>query len=159
MSRFTFTEPGDSDFPECPIGMWPARCIDIVDHGEEPTQYGPKLKISFVFQVAAGDGATYFLRKKMPFNAKLHKNSMMGQTLKSWLGAKPNPGEGIEDLYQLGAQVNVSHDPKDDGDGVWVNIEHVLPAGGMAMPKMDLTSYNIPDGSTERMGVSIIHSP
>ena len=150
MSHLKF--PAD-DYPECPAGLWPATCIDVVDFGLEDTDYGPTYKIGLVFQVNV-DKEVYYLRKKMPF--KSHPRSTMGKTVKSWTGSLPKKDEDPADYYRKQAQINVIHEPKIDGDGVWVNIDSVLPAGNVEIPRIDLEGYRIPDGG-ENQGQSVIH--
>lgn len=142
MSRLTFSDSSGGYSP-CPAGLHPGVCIDILDHGIEASPWGDRHMVSFVFKVEV-DGEVYFPRKKMKFSN--HEKSNMGQMIRSWTGSLPSPGEDPDIYYEKTAQINIIHDERADGNGVWANIDSVLPAGNIEVDK-DIAGYSVPDES------------
>lgn len=137
---------GSRNYTPHPKGPAIATCIDVVDMGmQESTFQGVtkmKPKVRFVFvtskQVEVEKDGQTIMRNAIisaRFTASLHENSALRPWLTSWLGDDVTEIE-LEDLIGMGAQINVTHTPKEDGSGVWDNIAAIMPVPeGFPLPE------------------------
>jgi hypothetical protein len=105
------------DFVPAPEGMHSAVCVDALDLGEQETPWGPKHKVSLVWEIAARmeDGKPFTVRKW--YTASLNEKSNLYKDLCSWRGrdftAEELKGFDIEKVVGAQCQVFVQHTQKD----------------------------------------------
>lgn len=132
---------GDYETP--PAGLHQAVCIDVVDLGLQPTQWGDKHKVRIVWIIEAQDSFGRPFKVFQTYTNTLgggNKVSALRGALESWRG-KPFTKEELEgfDLDQvIGAncQLQVIH-KAGDGGKVWANVQAIVPLGKHT-PKMRL---------------------
>lgn len=117
-----------STFDPCPEGLWSGVCIDVVDKGMCPTDYGPKHKIQLRWVADAEprrkDGKPYMVTGK--FNLSMGKKSKLRPALELWRG-KPFTDEeafkfDIETLIGAPCQLQVAQKQGDDGPYAFVQV-------------------------------------
>lgn len=136
------------DFEKCPLGIFPAICVDVVDLGEVETPFkwekGPQMgqpkvqhQIQLIWQVAAEDedGNPVFRdddtmhRLSKFYNLSLNENATLRKDLDRWRG-KPftdaELAEGWDVEAVIGAQCQLNVVQNDKGKVV---VESVLPKG------------------------------
>lgn len=131
--------------------VWPAPdtgdanavCIDVIELGDETTDYGDgpvtRKKMRLLFQVEQRDDEGRPIRVGKKYTRSIHEKSTLRKDLKSWRGADLTAEELADGTFDvdkvIGAQARllISHTPKNDGtDGVWANIDAVMqPADGV----------------------------
>jgi hypothetical protein len=85
---------GKKDFDPCPEGPQQLVCVDVVDLGILPTQYGDKPKVRVVFYTADIDPITQKpYRVSGQYTNSLHEKAGLRKTLESWWGRKLTPEE------------------------------------------------------------------
>ena len=145
-----------------PEGLWPAICVDEVDLGLQPTQWGPKYKVELRFQLDVTDddgkslvdpknGHPYIVRQR--FTASLGEKSKLRPILESWRSKKFTKAEleafDIGVLVGVCAQVQVVHNVADDGE-VYGNISAIVPYP-KGVPKLTVDpSYTREKDRTQR---------
>jgi hypothetical protein len=141
-------DSGNTEFEKCPLGVWPAIAVDVIDLGEVETPFkwekGPlagqtkiQHQIQVVWQVDAEtedetparreDGTMHRLSKF--YNLTLNENATLRKDLDRWRG-KPFTNEQLEQGWDvesiIGAQCQLNVVENDKGKVV---VESVLPRG------------------------------
>ncbi len=129
-----YSSAGDSKaFEPAPEGLWPVVCVDIVDKGIVQTQWGPKNKIQFRWQLgeSAGvrdDGQPWLVVRQ--FNNSLFKLADLCKFLTRWRGRAFTDAEltqfDLETVLGAVGLANIVHHEADDGT-VYANVDTVLP--------------------------------
>jgi hypothetical protein len=109
-------------FAPAPEGLWDGMCIDVVDKGIVPTQWGPKHKVQFRWVVNAEpkrtDGKPHMI--SMSYNNTLDEKSNLRKMLELWRGRKFTPEElkkfDLETTLNAPCQIQVAQDMGEDGD-------------------------------------------
>ena len=118
------------DFPLAPDGLQDAVLVDVVDLGELDTPWGPKHKLSLVFELeeTTSEGKCYIVTKRYTWS--LNEKSNLRKDLERWRGAKfthkdLESGVNLEAIIGLNATLFVSHNETDEK--IYANIETILP--------------------------------
>lgn len=140
-----------------PAGTYPARCIEVIDLGTQPTRKEPsrKVRIGWVLLDAdtrMKDGRPFLITSH--FNLYMSKKAFLRVSVESWRG-KPLTDEEAEtfDLETLLGKpciLGVVH--TQDGDKVWANVSSISPPmKGMKVPEADLgpTFFSLDDFDQE----------
>ena len=122
-----------------PEGLHPSVCCDVVDLGEQQTDWGPKPKIELRFLLDEVNPETQKpFEVRARFANSLHKKARLRQVLETWRNkrftADELQGWDLEKLIGACAQVQIVHAPGDEGR-VWANIQAVVPFP-KGMPKL-----------------------
>lgn len=118
------------NFQPCPEYTGSAVCVDITPLKTVQTQYGPKEKFRFVFEIGdTKDDGTPWCVWSAPFTPSYHENSALRPFLKKWMGREMTPEEAkefdLESLLGRAAHITVIHEHS-DGE-VYANIALIQP--------------------------------
>ena len=118
------------NFQPCPEYTGSAVCVDITPLKTVQTQYGPKEKFRFVFEIGdTKDDGTPWCVWSAPFTPSYHENSALRPFLKKWMGREMTPEEAkefdLESLLGRPAHITVIHEHS-DGE-VYANIALIQP--------------------------------
>lgn len=122
-------------WPLCPEGPQQVVCVDVVDLGILPTDYGDKPKVRLVFQSAAIDDASGSpFQVSQQLTASLHEKATLSKVVEGWLGRKLTNEDretGISEDSLIGANgwANIVHNEGNNGK-TYANINGLMP-----MPK------------------------
>jgi hypothetical protein len=113
---------GKKTFKPAPEGLWDGVCIDVVDKGFVPTQYGPKHKVQFRWVVEAtpkrSDGKPHMISWSYPIS--LDERAGLRQMLETWRGRAFTKEEvkkfDLETVLGAQCQIQVTHKEGTDGD-------------------------------------------
>jgi hypothetical protein len=118
------------EYPIPEEGIFDAVCVDAVELGTVETPWGPKEKITLMFELDAEDedGNRYVVGKR--FTKSLNEKSNLRQDLERWRNRKFKPQElkngfDLESLIGVSAIVFISHNVTDKR--TYANIESILP--------------------------------
>jgi hypothetical protein len=118
------------NFQPCPEYTGPAVCVDVTPLKTVQTQFGPKEKFRFVFEIgeAKEDGASWCVWSA-PFTPSYHENSALRPFLRKWMGRELSPDEikdfDTESLLGRAAHITVIHEHS-DGE-IYANIALIQP--------------------------------
>ena len=120
----SFTPPSE--------GLHQAVCVDVVDLGMQQTQWGEKHKCRIVWQIEeitdAGNRQTLIKQYTISLNPKAN----LRKDLETWRGRKFTEAElagfDLEELIGANCQIQVVHNPMDDGR-IFANVQAIVPAG------------------------------
>jgi|ERR1051325_17953 hypothetical protein len=97
-------------------GLYPAVCVDVVDEGYKPTQFGDKHKVRFVFQIDEQTSKGYRHTVSSWFNLSMHENSSLRKFLEAWRGRpftdqeiNQPPGFDLESVIGKPCTLNIVH--------------------------------------------------
>lgn len=121
------------EYTPAPEGLHAAVCCDVVELGMQPTPWGEKEKVEIRWQIeeinADNGNKPFDVRKR--FTLSLHEKANLRITLETWRARKFSDEElegfDLEKLIGVNCQVQVMHNPRDDG-GVFANVQAVVPA-------------------------------
>lgn len=118
------------NFQPCPEYNGSAVCVDVTPLKTVQTQYGPKEKFRFVFEIGdTKDDGTPWCVWSAPFTPSYHENSALRPFLKKWMGREMTPEEAkefdLESLLGRPAHITVIHEHS-DGE-VYANIALIQP--------------------------------
>ena len=120
----------NGNFKPCPEYTGPAVCVDVTPLKTVQTQFGPKEKFRFVFEIAEtkDDGSRWCLWSA-PFTPSYHENSALRPFLRKWMGRDLTAAEidtfDTEQMLGRTANVTVIHEHS-DGE-VYANIALITP--------------------------------
>ncbi|MEI6074428.1 MAG: hypothetical protein WCS94_02565 [Verrucomicrobiota bacterium] len=118
------------NFQPCPEYTGPAVCVDVTPLKTVQTQYGPKEKFRFVFEIGeTKDDGSRWCVWSAPFTPSYHENSALRPFLRKWMGRELSPAEiakfDTEDLLGRPAHLTVIHEHS-EGE-VYANIALITP--------------------------------
>jgi len=118
------------NFQPCPEYTGSAVCVDVTPLKTVQTQYGPKEKFRFVFEIGElKEDGTPCCVWSAPFTPSYHENSALRPFLKKWMGREMSADEAkdfdIESLLGRTAHITVIHEHS-DGE-VYANIALIQP--------------------------------
>lgn len=121
-----------TEYPLAPDGLQDAVLVDVVDLGELDTPWGPKHKLSLVFELeeATPEGKHYIVVKRYTWS--LNEKSNLRKDLERWRSAKFTKkelenGVDMEAFIGLNATLFVSHNESEEHGKTFANIETILP--------------------------------
>jgi len=120
----------NKQYPIPDEGIYNAVAVDVVDIGKVETPWGPKEKVTIMFELDAEDeGGNRFVVGKR-FTKSLNEKSNLYKTLTQWRSRKFKPQElkngfDLESLIGVSAIVYISHNETDKR--TYANIQSVLP--------------------------------
>lgn len=118
------------NFQPCPEYTGPAVLVDVTPLKTVQTQYGPKEKFRFVFEIGEtkDDGSPWCVWSA-PFTPSYHENAALRPFLKKWMGRELSATEiksfDIEELLGRPANLTVIHEHS-NGE-VYANIALIQP--------------------------------
>ena len=118
------------NFQPCPEYTGPAVCVDVTPLKTVQTQYGPKEKFRFVFEISqAKEDGTPWCVWSAPFTPSYHENSALRPFLRKWMGRELSADEvkefDTESLLGRTAHITVIHEHS-EGE-VYANIALIQP--------------------------------
>ncbi len=118
------------NFKPCPEYTGPAVLVDVTPLKTVQTQYGPKEKFRFVFEIGeTKDDGTPWCVWSAPFTPSYHENSALRPFLRKWMGRELSPAEvekfDLEEMIGRPAHIMVIHEHS-DGE-VYANIALITP--------------------------------
>lgn len=118
------------NFQPCPEYTGSAVCVDATPLKTVQTQYGPKEKFRFVFEIGeTKDDGTPWCVWSAPFTPSYHENSALRPFLRKWMGREMTAEEvkefDTESLLGRPAHITVIHEHS-DGE-VYANIALITP--------------------------------
>lgn len=113
-----------------PVGLHAGVCVDFIDEGFKPTQFGEKHKVRYVFQIEEKNSKGYRHTVSAWFNLSLHENSSLRQFLEQWRGRpfaeseinRP-PGFDLESVIGVPCTLNIIHN--DSNGKTYANISSI----------------------------------
>jgi len=113
-----------------PVGLHAGVCVDYIDEGFKPTQFGEKHKVRYVFQIEEKNSKGYRHTVSAWFNFSMHENSSLRQFLEQWRGRpfteaeinKP-PGFDLESVVGVSCALNIIHN--DSNGKTYANISSI----------------------------------
>lgn len=131
-----------TEFKPAPADLHLGICVQVIDLGTHTTDFvNPKtgkkitkheVRLAFELPNAKMENGDPFLVSQK-WNASLHEKAKFRPILESWRGAAFTANEtaafDMKNLLGKAAMVNVVHNPKADGSGVWVNITALAKVG------------------------------
>lgn len=126
------------NFQPCPEYTGPAVCVDVTPLKTVQTQYGPKEKFRFVFEIGqTKEDGTPWCVWSAPFTPSYHENSALRPFLRKWMGRELSPEEtktfDTEDMLGKAAHITVIHEHS-EGE-VYANIALIQPDKSAQPPK------------------------
>ena len=118
------------NFEPCPEYTGRAVCVDVTPLKTVQTQYGPKEKFRFVFEIEKQreDGSAFCVWSQ-PFTPSYHENAALRPFLRKWMGRELTQDElktfDTEDMLHRPAHITVIHEHS-DGE-VYANIALIQP--------------------------------
>ncbi len=118
------------NFQPCPEYTGSAVCVDVTPLKTVQTQFGPKEKFRFVFEIGdLKDDSTPWCVWSAPFTPSYHENSALRPFLRKWMGRELSPAEisnfDTEEMLGRTAHITVIHE---HGEGeVYANIALIQP--------------------------------
>ena len=118
------------NFQPCPEYTGSAVCVDVTPLKTVQTQFGPKEKFRFVFEIGeTKDDGTPWCVWSAPFTPSYHENSALRPFLKKWMGRELTAGEtqafDTEEMLGRPAHITVIHE---HGEGeIYANIALIQP--------------------------------
>jgi hypothetical protein len=129
MSDLIITED-PSNYPVPDEGLHAAVLVDAVDIGTVETPWGPKQKVSLIFELqdTDEDGNPFIVGKR--FTKSLNEKASLRKFLEKWRAAKYTPAElqqgvDLENLIGLSATLFIVLNETEER--TYANIESVLP--------------------------------
>ena len=117
-------------YPTAEEGLHPAICTDAVDLGQLETPWGPKHKVSLIFELETEDdnGKRFIVGKR--FTKSLNEKAALRKFLEKWRGIKYTPAElqegvDLENLIGMSATLFIVHNETEER--TYANIESILP--------------------------------
>ena len=118
------------NFQPCPEYTGSAVCVDVTPLKTVQTQFGPKEKFRFVFEIGeTKDDGTPWCVWSAPFTPSYHENSALRPFLRKWMGRELSPDEvkdfDTENLLGRPAHITVIHEHS-EGE-IYANIALITP--------------------------------
>ena len=103
------------NFQPCPEYTGSAVCVDVTPLKTVQTQFGPKEKFRFVFEIGeTKEDGTPWCVWSAPFTPSYHENSALRPFLRKWMGRELSPDEvkdfDTENLLGRPAHITVIHE-------------------------------------------------
>jgi hypothetical protein len=117
-------------FTPAPAGVYNAVCVDVVDKGMQPSQFGIKHKIVIVWEI--DEQHPSFDRRftvNRQYTLSLNEKATLSKDLESWRG-KPftkeeREGFDVERLIGAPCMVNIAH--KTENGNTYANVISITP--------------------------------
>lgn len=128
----------ETTFDPCPEGLHLAVCVDVVDLGLQPSQWGDKHKVQLRWQVEAEHAQARRFEVRKLYTLSLADKATLRKDLEAWRGRKFSEEElagfDLEKLIGVNAQVQVLHNVTGDGT-TFANVTTVVsvPRGAARM--------------------------
>jgi len=122
------------DFAPAPEGIHSAVCVDVLDHGVQPSAFGParKVEVRWLIEERNPNNGKPFLVSQR-YRLSLHPKAKLCQHLEGWRNKSFTPqdaeeGVDLERLIGTHCQLQIVHNPGRDGE-LYANVQAVLPLG------------------------------
>lgn len=149
------------NFTPAPEGVHNAVCVDTVDNGMCDSQFGPKHKLTIVWQIeeCMESGKPFLVSKR--YSASIHAKSTLRKDLKSWRGKDFTEDEAKEfDLESVvGAQAQLVIQHNEHEGTIYANVLAITKGKTKLSPrdyvrKKDREGYVAPPMALEKLGKS-----
>jgi len=117
-------------YPTPDEGLHSAVCVDAISLGRLESPWGPKHKVSLIFELETTDeeGRRFIVGKR--FTKSLNEKASLRKFLEKWGGSKYTPDElqkgvDLENLIGLNATLFIVHNETEER--TYANIESILP--------------------------------
>ena len=145
-----------SQYPTPEEGLHNAVLVDAVNLGNLETPWGPKEKVSLIFELETIDeeGRRFISGKR--FTKSLNEKSSLRKFLEKWRGSKYTPDElqqgvDLEALIGINSTLFIVHNETDER--TYANIESILPYknknGEVVLPSGEYTRVKDREGYKE----------
>ena len=126
---------GGKEWAPCPEFNGRAVCVDVTPLREYETEYGPKKKFKFAFELDLIDGSRDPVQPWVVFSKplvpSLHEKAALTKVLKDWFGRKltdaENNGLDLESLIGKPVTLIIAHEQSQDGTKTYANIKLMMP--------------------------------
>jgi hypothetical protein len=124
-----------SDFEPAPEGLHSAVCCDVVDKGLVKDRFGESYKVQIRWELEELDSRSKPFMAVNTYTLSLHEKSRLRPMLEAWRGKKFSEDEldgfDLEKLIGANCQVQIIHNPKQDGSiGAFVQAVVPVARGG-----------------------------
>ena len=132
------------EFTPAPEGLHQAVCVDVIDLGMQPSQWGEKQKVEIRWQLDQLDELTArrFLVTSR-YTMSLNEKATLRHPREAWREKKFSQEElqgfDLEKLLGVNCQVQIVHNLSDKG-GTFANVQAIVPLG-KGMVKMRGEDY------------------
>lgn len=120
----------ESNYEPAPEGLYQAVCVDVIDLGQQTSQYGTQHKVELRWQLEDTNEKGYRFELRKRYTLSLHEKAALRKDLQSWRGRKFTDEElagfDLEKLLGVNAQLQVIHNIVDDGR-IFANIQAIVP--------------------------------
>jgi hypothetical protein len=116
-------ESKEFEIPE--DGLYQAVLADVVDLGEQPTQFGDKHRARFIYILSETDSEGRPFRLMQQLNVSLHEKSGMAKIVKRLLGKDPGESFDLDLLIGKQCQLDVIRNEGKEGR-IFANVNAVL---------------------------------
>lgn len=151
-----------SNFEPAPDGVHDAVTVDVVDNGMVDGQFGPKHKLTIVWQIeeCMESGKPFLVSKR--YNASIHPKSTLRKDIKSWRGKDLTDQEAqefdLESVIGSQAQLVIQHNTSSDGT-TYANVIAITKGKTKLssrdyVRKKDREGYVTPPMPLEKLGKS-----
>jgi hypothetical protein len=118
------------EYPIPDEGIYNAVCVDVVDIGTVETPWGPKEKISIMFELDAEDekGNRFIVGKR--YTKSLNEKSNLRQDIETWRNrnfrnADLQDGYDLESLIGVSCIIFISHNETEKR--TYANVKSIMP--------------------------------
>jgi hypothetical protein len=123
----------ESNFVPAPGGLWRAVCVDVVDLGPMPNNFGkppsPMVRLVWELEEKMEDGRPYVASRM--YKQSLHEKSSLRKDLQTWRGksftADELKGFDLEKLLGVNSQIQIMHKLSTDGTKTYANVTGIMP--------------------------------
>lgn len=146
----------EQQFDPAPPGLHEAVCVDVVDLGMVPTDFGVKRKAKVIWQLKTKNTKGERFQARATYTQSLAESSNLRKDLENWRGRAFTPAElkafDLEILIGINCQLNLKHQTSQKGR-TYAKVAAVLPANkGQALKPENYTrepwADEIPPGGT-----------
>jgi hypothetical protein len=118
-------KPESKDFEIPADGLYQAVLADVVDLGEQPTNFGNKHRARFIYILTETDSEGRPFRLMQQLNVSIHEKSGMFKVVRRLLGKDPGESLDLESLIGKQCQLDVMQNEGSEGK-VYANVQTVL---------------------------------
>jgi len=113
------------DFEIPADGLYQAVLADVIDLGDQPTNYGTKHRVRFIFILSDTDSDGRPFRLMQQMSLSLHEKSIMFKAVRRLLGKDPGESLDLETLIGKQCQLDVIQNEGAEGK-IFANIATIL---------------------------------
>ena len=131
-------------FEVAPPGLHRAVCADVIDLGVKATDYGPKRKVKFVFQLASRNKQGERFQARCEHTQSLFEGANLRKMLESWRGRtfteQERKGFDVETVLGVNCQLALQQAVSKSTGRTYAKITAVLPPD-KTQPTLTVENY------------------